>query len=115
MGAGPRPPDARPRALHGRGGAGGRRGGAAGVAREVGSRCESGEAVMTGKQGRFEKTLARGAASRAPATILRVSTLLPAQADATGASEGGTFRVRVRVEPADQGAFEASMTMHVTV
>jgi hypothetical protein len=70
---------------------------------------------MTGKQGRFEKTLARGAASRAPATILRVSTLLPAQADANGASEGGTFRVRVRVEPADQGAFEASMTMHVTV
>jgi hypothetical protein len=69
---------------------------------------------MTGKQGRFEKTVAGGTAGRAPATILRVSRLLPAQADANGTSEGGTFRVRVRVEPADQAMFEASMTMHVT-
>ena len=67
---------------------------------------------MSGKTGRFEKQLARGEAGRAPATILRVTRLLPG-APAVGDS-GGTFRARVRVEPAGDPAFEASVTMHVT-
>jgi hypothetical protein len=67
---------------------------------------------MSGKTGRFEKQLARGEAGRAPATILRVTKLLPGT-PAPGDS-GGTFRARVRVEPAGDPAFEASVTMHVT-
>ena len=50
---------------------------------------------MFGKQGRFEKKLARGEAGRAPATILRVSKLLPGSSDAAA----GTYRAHVRVEP----------------
>jgi hypothetical protein len=67
---------------------------------------------MSGKTGRFEKQLARGEAGRAPATILRVTRLLPGT-PAVGDS-GGTFRARVRVEPAGDPAFEASVTMHMT-
>ncbi len=67
---------------------------------------------MFGKQGRFEKRLARGEAGRAPATILRVSKLLPGAS--SGPSMGGTYRVHVRVEPVGEPAFEAPLTMHMT-
>lgn len=67
---------------------------------------------MFGKKGRFEKKLARGEAGRAPATILRVTKLLPGTAATPVAV--GTYRARVRVEPAGEPSFEASVTMHVT-
>ncbi|WP_028067577.1 SHOCT domain-containing protein [Solirubrobacter soli] len=67
---------------------------------------------MLGKKGRFEKKLARGEAGRAPATILRVTKLLPGTAPTTVAV--GTYRAHVRVEPTDEPSFEASVTMHVT-
>jgi hypothetical protein len=66
---------------------------------------------MFGKKGRFEKKLARGEASRARATVLRVHRILPGTPVATF---GGTFRVLVRVEPVGAPTFEATLTMHVT-
>jgi hypothetical protein len=69
---------------------------------------------MFGKKGRFEKDRTRGEAGRAPATILRVSELLPGVSSAAGPAIGGTYRVQVRVEPVGEPAFEASLTMHMT-
>jgi hypothetical protein len=67
---------------------------------------------MLGRKGRFGKKLARGEAGRAPATVLRVTRLLPGTSP-TGVGVG-TFRVHVRVEPPAATSFEASLTMHVT-
>jgi hypothetical protein len=70
---------------------------------------------MFSKRGRFGKKLARGEATRARATVLRVHRILPGTPVTTDAGTTvGTFRVLVRVEPAGAPTFESTLTMHVS-
>ena len=71
---------------------------------------------MFGKRQKLEKRVERGEGRRAYATILHTTKFLPGQGlDVGGNGQiGGTYRVKVRVEPDAEPAFEAHVTMHVT-
>jgi hypothetical protein len=65
------------------------------------------------KRKRLEKKVEHGEGRRAHATILHVTKLLPGSAPIGTGAMGGTFRVKVQVEPAGEPAFEAHVSMHI--